>query len=330
MNTIVINTCDPVGRPARALSTWDGKSYGASKANYPGMIWEANGNILVRPNISEPQQHPGCYLELGPDTDPTTALASLLKRPEDPKTDEDWIVERLNIPPGSYFPRMARPHHQHPGDLPGPLLSLEYAHEKAAAATQAISLARRLTKTFSVVDPDPKNMKVFGAEFREIIILAATEFEAQAKGILRANSYGRSLTGENLSTKDYVKIEPALRLADYAMTFDRFPWIDPVAPFEHWNSDLPTQSLRWYNAYNLVKHDREQNFTHATMENAIAATSAVVILGVAQFGYDFLRRNPSLLETFTLKSYPSWSIGDTHGLIGAAGARPTPINYPFD
>lgn len=113
-----------------------------------------------------------------------------LERRSPPRGGMPSEVEPLNLPPGAYFPRMARPHHQHPGDMPSHHpRQVEYHHERAAASLQANWLSDRLFAAFQVVDPDVRNLGTFGNEFRNILILAATEVEAQAKGIMRANGY---------------------------------------------------------------------------------------------------------------------------------------------
>lgn len=192
---------------------------------------------------------------------------------------------------------------------------------------QAESLSERLENAFRTVDPDPQNMNSFGGEFRNILILAATEFEAQCKGVLRANEYANG--GENnWKTNDYVKLEPALRLADYSISLARYPWIDPIAPFRGWTSDAPTQSLGWYRAYNAVKHDREKSFAEASLVNAIQSVTAVVAICLAEFGINFLRQSRLLRDIFAVHQRPNWTIGDTHGHVSGLGPL-EPIHYPF-
>ncbi|HEX8239917.1 MAG TPA: hypothetical protein VF574_09285 [Allosphingosinicella sp.] len=73
--------------------------------------------------------------------------------------EKAWTIEPMNIPPGRYFPRMARPHHQHPGDFPTP-----FAKGPDFA-----------TLCFQIVGPSEPNFGVFGGEFRNILLLEATE-----------------------------------------------------------------------------------------------------------------------------------------------------------
>jgi hypothetical protein len=196
----------------------------------------------------------------------------------------------------------------------------------AATNLQLAMLAERMWSCFQVVDPAEANMAAYGTEFRSILILAATEVEAQCKGILKANDYAG---GSRWTTRDYVKLEPALRLADYSIGFLEYPWLQPISPFSGWSVDQPTESLPWYSAYNAVKHDREGNFPAASLENALAAVAAVVTIAIAQFGTPFMRGARSWGRLFSSTRRPKWTIGDTHGSFSDHGIEDEPIDYPF-
>lgn len=269
------------------------------------------------------------YADRLPDgVEPVEALTELFARkfPMAP-----WSVEHMNIPPGQYFARMARPSHQHPGDFPTPFPNSTPPHAVAEASTQISILVDRLRACFQVVTPTAKNFGAFGAELRNILLLAATEFEAQCRAILKSNSYEAPSGSQRWNTNDYFKLEAALRLEDYAISFPEYPWLSPIAPFRGWQSENATKSLPWYAAYNAVKHDREENAPQATLERALEAVSAVVIVGLAQFGISFLRRADRWRDLFEVREYPQWTIGDTHGAFHGDDDVPKgePIPYPF-
>ncbi|MFB2351135.1 hypothetical protein, partial [Priestia megaterium] len=74
-------------------------------------------------------------------------------------------------------------------------------------------------------------------------------------------------------------------MSEYAVGFSHFPELEPVSPFEGWRAtSAPTQDLDWYDAYNAVKHSREENFARATLRNALHAVSASVVMACAQVG----------------------------------------------
>jgi hypothetical protein len=45
--------------------------------------------------------------------------------------------------------------------------------------------------------------------------------------------------------------------------------------------------LSWYDAYNKTKHDREDNLNVGTLDNAVKAVGAAVVMFYAQFGFSF-------------------------------------------
>lgn len=106
-----------------------------------------------------------------------------------------------------------------------------------------------------------------------------------------------------------------MRLDDYGIAFNDFPWLKPIHPFAGWeNSGRSTKSLPWYAAYNAVKHDREAQFELATLGNAFAAVSACFIMILAQYGdlaYSF-GSNWLGRSFFSLASRPNWSHSDVY------------------
>lgn len=331
--TIIIATDlgKPVPRPFTRLATASnnhfGSSAGALTAQVP-RIWAVEEDHAYVLGVTNPKAFSTTSVQIPPGTSPEQCILDMLRQ----TGYDNFTVQPMNIPPGCYFPRIARPHHQHPGDFPTPFYAdLEFAHEEADANLQIGMLANRLRRCFEVVAPVQANFHVFGGEFRNILLLAATEVEAQWKGILKANAYNSARPSARWSTNDYIKTEAACRLADFAVEFPEYPWIEPVAPFRGWTAAAPTTSLPWYEAYNSVKHDREQHGGRATLICALEAVAAVVVVAVAQFGISFVRRGARWKDLFQMHTYPQWEIGDTHGWRWHPGS-PLPeerLQYPF-
>lgn len=328
--TIIIDTDRGPGieRSFIRLATADGSQFGT--VGIHPMIWSVSDSVARRHGVPNALDHENCHFEVDKNLSLEECAIKHLSAffPEVPQ--DRWKVEPLNIPIGSYFPRMARPHHQHPTDFPTQFPYNDFAHERAAAAIQASTLSTSLHNCFDTVDPDNANMKTFGTNFRNILILASTEFEAQCKGILRANQYNGNSNTTLWRTSDYVKLEEALRLKDYSIRFVKFPWLRDISPFSEWIAEKPTRSLPWYDAYNKTKHDRETSFQLANLENAIAAVAAVIVICVAQFGVQFLRKHSSLSDVFAIENWPVWSIGNSHGWLSDDRENEVaPTNYPF-
>jgi len=87
---------------------------------------------------------------------------------------------------------------------------------------------------------------------------------------------------DRYTTNDYVALKLPLHLSEYKLIRDRLNLAD-YFPFVGWSDTQPTQSLEWYNAYNKVKHNRDENFNLATVENCINSVAACSVLFSTRF-----------------------------------------------
>jgi hypothetical protein len=139
-------------------------------------------------------------------------------------------------------------------------------------------LENHLLSTFDYVEPSDDNLSTYSHQLYQLLLRACTEFEANAKAILRANGYSKAA---NLNTTDYFKIERACRLSEYIITIPVWNGkTNQLQPFKQWQS---SHSLTWYQSYNDVKHNRSANFSQANLGNALNAVSSVLIILFAQF-----------------------------------------------
>jgi hypothetical protein len=177
----------------------------------------------------------------------------------------------LSLGPGEYYPRMARPSSTCQKDSPGnnPDKSDAFRHAGAASMGQLHALIEQLEHICRIIHPVKENFQAFGHETRNVLILACTEVEAQWKNILKYNRVEKDRT----STSDYVELLEAMKLNEYEVALTYYPWLDPIKPFKEWCNKRPTKSLEWYEAYNRVKHNREEMFGDATLNRAIQAVT---------------------------------------------------------
>ncbi len=134
-------------------------------------------------------------------------------------------------------------------------------------------LLTKMLDIFESIEPATNNLHVYGHKVRELLLLSAMEVEASWAAVLKANGYPPK---SRLNTTDYVKLlTPDASRQLYAGTYvlSLFP---PFAPFESWDSTVPTQSLDWYHAYNLTKHNREEHLDTATLQKAVHAVGAAL------------------------------------------------------
>jgi hypothetical protein len=187
-------------------------------------------------------------------------------------------IERTKMGLGECHPRIFRPTGE--AMLEEPHL---YKRQWSSSVQAVRNLLSVMDNLFRYLEPHPKNAKAFGHELRQLLILACTEVESSCKAVLKANEYPTP-TNDRWSTKDYVKVAAPLHLREWEVGLRFHPDYPRFKPFEHWNDANPTKSLPWYNAYNAVKHDREDNFQEATLESALFAVGAAYLMVPAQFG----------------------------------------------
>jgi len=200
---------------------------------------------------------------------------------------------------GEYYRRIYRPSLD--DRFPGPPQEMQHVAESLG---QLATLTEQLARIFRVIFPADNNLKTYGYEIRNLILLACTEVEAQWKGILKANN--ASPAGPYFNTKDYVKLLKPLKLAEYQVILPIYPQLPSLSPFAVWNSEKPSKSLLWYDAYNAVKHDRETQFHQATLKYAIHAVVACAVMLGAQYGL-IPAWHDQLGQFFRFEKRPQWS-----------------------
>lgn len=224
--------------------------------------------------------------------------------------------EELELAPGEYYSGMARPII---GESPGrnPEQSAEVMNRRASATGQLHALIVQLEQICRVVHPQGNNLQTYGHEIRNILILACTELESQWKAVLK----GHNAPAEK--TPHYVKLCPAMKLTEYVVEFPYYPWMPECRPFQGWQGG--SKDLPWYNAYNNVKHNRDDHFAEASLRNAFHALTGLFVMLCAQYGFDFaLKGDAASRAFFRLKTYPQWALSQHYvpPFVGTARERP--------
>jgi hypothetical protein len=274
-------------------------------------VWWIDDNEARRVGIGDPKQGIGTYFK----AEPGEAIRDAIYRQASGffGPNGEWPFHQTNLGPGQFYPRISRPIDQHPHDGLGWNRSAEIEPNVVAVARGQLSaLTRQLERICQTVHPQGKVLEAFGHDVRNLLILACTEVETHWRGVMFAN--GAAQTGDRLSTLDYVKLNGAMRLGDYAVAFPNYPWLPPFKPFEGWGSTgKPTQELEWYDAYNAAKHDRENAFEQASLCRVFEAISACVVMIVAQFGLPGgLGPSSELRSFFQFVAVPKWPLSEVY------------------
>lgn len=224
-------------------------------------------------------------------------------------TLNDWVTMRFgatNVHPvsldvGEIFDGLWRPGLTDDDDIASALGFT--VSDRRAAELPLLLILERLNEMLLYIEPDPSTLGSFGHKQRELLLLSATEAEAQWKWFLVKG--GATPAGQGFTTNDYVKLGPALFLSDFDVTILRYPAVNAFSPFAGWSANQPTKSLRWYDAYNATKHDRATGLVRASLEMCLLAVAANLILFVARFGWHALYNGRGNLsanfnETFSI------------------------------
>ncbi|MGR5129691.1 hypothetical protein [Photobacterium swingsii] len=149
-------------------------------------------------------------------------------------------------------------------------------HEQRSAELSLRILIEKLEEVFLYIEPSVHGLQTYSHKTRELLLLACTEVENSWKNYLElANVQPR---GRYFSTSDYVSLMDVLFLNEYQVTLKAYNAVAAVRPFENWSAQAPSQSIPWYEAYNLTKHDKSQHFDKATLHHCISAITANLIM----------------------------------------------------
>lgn len=132
-----------------------------------------------------------------------------------------------------------------------------------------LSIENDLSDTSQFIEPNGQE-NVYSFEFAKLLILACTEVEAVFKAIcLEIN--GKPGSGDIGEYKKAI-LTAYPRIVETEVSVDRLG--RTIKPFDGWDKG----KLCWWDAYQLVKHNRKSYFTEATYMNATMAISALYIL----------------------------------------------------
>jgi|GEM_PF-2191575 len=160
--------------------------------------------------------------------------------------------------------------------------------EKARAKKELKILIEKLHEILMYIEPDVNCLQAYGHKIRELLILACTECENSWTSYIRYSG----ITTERLSTNDYVKLNNKLFLSEYKVIFTNHPISKDLQPFASWNIQNPTTSLAWYDDYNKTKHNKDEFFNRATLENCLNAIAANIIMFCVRYSpYELIESN---------------------------------------
>ena len=150
------------------------------------------------------------------------------------------------------------------------------------------SLAERLDDTKHYIDHGLQehdgirelvHEKVYSDIFKQIIVLAASEFEIMSKALCSAKGVKTKRIGDISET--ILGVFPKIIDFEVSTPF----WIN--TPLHDWKTtridngkNVKVEGLDWWFAYNSIKHDEKESIKNATFENAVLALASLYIIEI--------------------------------------------------
>ena len=303
--SIILSAPKPNQRP---LTDAEQTSHDVEDATYIGVTWQKYAQVwkqedgkLFRPEVP--------HFTVLPIAAQGSVAATLLK-----KCHPNATLHRMALDPGQYYPRIARPHDQHPTDMPTPQNGAWPEDDETFDAARHFStLVDELDDILKTVEPVAENFGAYGNRIRNLLILACTECENQMRAVLRENGLaGGGPTKDRYTTKHFVKLQNPMRLGEYGVSFAEMPWLGIMRPFQLWVELATTKTIDWYDRYNASKHNRSANISKANLISVFQALSALWILLTAQYGPNGWRIRAGSERVFECVEAPRWRYSDVY------------------
>ena len=113
---------------------------------------------------------------------------------------------------------------------------------------------------------------VYSDRFKQIIILAASEFEIMSKSLCKI--YGKA--AKNIVDISHIILQHSPMITQTEIITAFYSGM----PLKEWHVDIGNKviGLDWWNAYNSLKHNEVDSYKKATLENAILSLASLYIL----------------------------------------------------
>lgn len=135
-----------------------------------------------------------------------------------------------------------------------------------------LALESDLDATSRFVEFAEANFQVYSIEFAHILFAAASEVDVIAKLLCKhfepTTKAGKITEYKPILTRGIPQLAVSkVYVPRYGLT---------LTPWDEWSRTV--SSPRWWKSYNNVKHQRDLHFSSATLQNAINALSALLLL----------------------------------------------------
>jgi hypothetical protein len=177
------------------------------------------------------------------------------------------------------------------------LFDPDYAPCKDDQIRTAFYLEDQIVMAFEYIEPASENKNTYSNKLWQLLVQICMEVESNFKLILSSNGYQKVDDKKRIINKpfdevncnmkdDYYKVNQPMKLHLYSVNLH---WRKngkskklELNPFNAWRASSYA-ALDWYQAYNVVKHNRYEKFEKANFINVLNSFAALRVLLYAQF-----------------------------------------------
>jgi hypothetical protein len=141
-----------------------------------------------------------------------------------------------------------------------------------------LALERDLEVVSRYIEFDQRNLSVFSIELAHLLFAAASEVDVIAKALCQI--LNPSARRENITDYQAVLVPALPELITDHVDIPRYGL--RMVPWANWQQG---NNPAWWKSYNKVKHERDSYFHEATLQNAIDALSALLLLVFQYYSY---------------------------------------------
>ncbi|MCX5801824.1 MAG: hypothetical protein NTX17_10640 [Candidatus Eisenbacteria bacterium] len=145
-------------------------------------------------------------------------------------------------------------------------------------------LRKELEQLTKFIEPVDANVQAFSHRTYGLLLRICTDFESLAKELLVSTSCSKG--PDSMTIQDYRILESSLHLETVEVEFLLWrPSPRRVLPFKDWSTAQPP--VRWYQDYNVVKHNREAEFSQASFCTVLDAMSGLFAMLAKASDFDW-------------------------------------------
>lgn len=145
-----------------------------------------------------------------------------------------------------------------------------------------LNIQKDIQELFRYIEPATANLGTYSYNIQQLLIRICVEIEANFKAILKDSLFTQK-PEKNWNIIDYSRVNVSHHLSGYKVEYPVWDEEDYLfCPFAEWEGNKSV-SLKWYKAYNTIKHRKDALKDYATLGHLLEAFAGLFVLLTAQF-----------------------------------------------